>query len=148
MAGQSLPTVVHLAWYGKQVNLSVSAITKRRVKAATAYLFTKVLDNISVPVGRITGPRGGITKIRSKPGEFPRKDFENLVNTLQSGVSITAPGVWDGWVGSPLDYSVFLELGTKRMARRPFLTRTLFEESAAIKAILVAPMTVSNRKIT
>ena len=139
MAVQPFPTMVHLAWYGKQVNLSIQVITRRRVKAATAYLFAKVIDNISVPVGSITGPRGGITKVRSKPGEFPRKDLENLTNTLMSDVSVVSTGVWDGWVGSPLDYSVFLELGTGKMSPRPFLTRTLFEESAAIKAILTAP---------
>lgn len=141
MAGRTtLTREARLDWYGDQVKRTVFEVSRRRVVAAVAYFKKRVISNLSVPVGTITGPRGGITKIRSKPGEFPRKDTGELIRTLDSGIVILPGGIWDGWVGTPLDYGLYLEVGTRKMAARPWLTRTLYEEQAAITAILTAPI--------
>lgn len=138
VSSSSYSAIVRLDWFGKQVNLSVSAITRRRVGAATTFLHEAIIANISKPVGKIAGPKGGITKARSKVGEYPRLDTGTLSSNLVRGVVVKAPGVWDGYVGVPdsVVYGVFLEA----FMGRAFLTRTLFEESATIRIILTKPM--------
>lgn len=67
-----------------------------------------VQDRISVPVGYKIGPRGGTTKIRSKPGEPPRKDTGKLKAGVQSDV-IEASGQIAASVFDEVPYAEPLE---------------------------------------
>ena len=126
-------------WYGKEVEKIISQAMKERVKQATIFLKAKVRENINVPVTRSRGPRGGQRVIRSKPGEYPRKDTKALRKDIFGITRKTSRGVWDGFVGSTLPYAVYLELGI-RIKKRSFLVRTLREEQNTIKSILTRPI--------
>ena len=129
---------VRFQWFIENVSNTVALTMKNRVRMATEYLRDKIVRNISVPVVKEAGGKNKRVKVieRSKPGEFPRADTTQLLKTLFSFVRETSPGVWDGYVGTPLDYGLFLEL----KMNRKFLTRTLEEERDNINAILTGPI--------
>ena len=127
-----------LDWFGKQVYARIDQEIGRRVGVATSLLRKRILFNISLPVKRTIGPKGGTVVERSKPGEFPRRDTALLMGTMMSGVARVTPGVHEGYVGTPLDYGVLLEM---RMDRS-FLLRTFFQELGTVQAILTKPMRV------
>jgi hypothetical protein len=107
----------------------------KRVELAMLYLQTKVVQNISVPVvkekSKITG-RIIVTE-RSKPGEFPRADTTQLMKTTFVKVKEVSPEIVEGYLGTPLDYGLFLEV----MMERQWLTRTMTEEMETIRQIIV-----------
>ena len=129
---------VRMEWFGKNVNSVISREMKSRVKVATKFLQANVRRNISVPVATSIGPRGGIIKERSKPGEFPRKDFGNLWKDIFGITQTTSRGVFDGFVGTTLSYGAILEVWPK--INRAFLVPTLFQSQGVIKNILTAPI--------
>lgn len=57
----------------------------------------------------------------SKPGDPPGYDTQTLMDTLD--ISRIQALVWA--VFSPKDYAVYLELGTEKLAKRPFFTPVL-----------------------
>ncbi len=129
---------VRIEWFGKEVNNTISLAMRKRVTVVTKFLQQKVRENISRSVTVSTGPRGGrVVTDRSKPGEFPKKDFGDLHKDI-FGIIKTSRGITDGFVGSTLDYSVFLELSPK--LNRAFLVPTLFREQSTIKKILTEPI--------
>jgi hypothetical protein len=77
--------------------------------------------SISVPVGYASGPRGGLMVIRSKPGEPPRRETGNYVNSWGESVVIDGLRVV-GRIYSDVDYGSYLSTGTSRMASRPHLS--------------------------
>lgn len=118
---------------------------RRRMEAAAIHLVNSVREMISTPsrtVGsrttrtgrtvKVLGPRGSD---RSKPGEPPHKDYGTLRSSITWEVTVT-PDRITARVGSPLAYSRYLELGTRKMAARPFLRRALAEQGDAIRAII------------
>lgn len=127
-------------FYTREFISRVDSVMKKRVGLATSLLKGKVIFNIGIPVERITGPKGGVKVIRSEPGEYPRKDTGLLVATMMHGVK-SSPGVSEGYVGTPLDYGVELEV----KMNRSFLKRTLAENAGVIKGILTAPMKTNER---
>lgn len=79
--------------------------------------------------------------VRSLPGEPPRKQTGELRMSITHEVdteSLTAR------VGSMLKRAIYLELGTRKMAARPFLRITAFEESTAIGQIMGGQMTFTD----
>ncbi len=125
--------VAQTQWFIDEVSDHVNITLRQRMGTAIGFLKNKIILNIRIPVRRIVGPRGGVQVIRSKPGEFPRADTVELMRTLITDVTSITPAIVDGSVGSPKDYSVFLELNLNRS----FLRRTLLEERETIKNILV-----------
>lgn len=88
-----------------------------------------IRDQISVPVGYRIGPRGGVTVIRSKPGEPPRRetgDYQSSIDhqTATDGSRVTTSIFTDDPIGG------YLENGTSRMAKRPHF-KPVFDEYAA-----------------
>jgi phage gpG-like protein len=79
---------------------------------------------------KILGARGSN---RSKPGEPPHKDHGTLRTSIAVDVN---EAELVGRVGTNLPYGKHLELGTKRMAARPFLRRSLLENREKIVEIL------------
>ena len=119
-------------WYGKFVFSRVNLEIGRRVIITTGLLKKSILFNISIPVDIL--PNGA--KVRSLSGEFPRRDFGPLMNTMLSGVSQIRLGVHEGYVGTPLDYGVRLELHMNRS----FLLRTFYQKLGVIQTMLIKPM--------
>ena len=104
---------------------------------ATQVLKDTVVDNIKRPVTKSTGPRGGrVVTNRSKSGEFPKAETTLLMKSIFSDVRPGGKDVWDGYVGTPQDYGVILEL---RM-NRSFLVKTLNKELPVIRRILMGPI--------
>lgn len=124
-----------IEWFAKRVTDKVALSMKKRIKIATALLLTKTVKNISRPVTKGTGPRGGrVVTNRSKPGEFPKTDTTLLMKLIEDVRKVG--GVWTGHVGTPLDYGLILE--TKM--NRSFLVRTLNENRAGLTRILTGPI--------
>ena len=73
----------------------------------------------------------------SAPGEPPHKQRGRLLASVAKDVD---PASLTGRVGTNLKYGLFLELGTRLMAARPWLRRSLAERREQVKAILSAPM--------
>lgn len=146
-AAQSANQQMREEWFIDQVARSVRLTLQQRVLIATEFLKNKVIINISRPVtktikkgkqgrnalGQFTARRQYIVVTnRSKPGEFPKADTTNLMKTIFSDYKESSPGVYDGIVGTPVDYGLFLEL----FMGRSFLVRTLVEQERKIERIL------------
>lgn len=111
---------------------------RQRVMLAAHLLKDRIVRNISTPVMKGVGPRGGrVVTGRSAPGEFPHADTIELLKSIFEEVKETSPGCFEGYVGTPLHYGLILET---RM-NRSFLLRTYEESIGDIRAILTGPMT-------
>ncbi len=128
-AGKKL---VRIQWFIDEVSNKVAFTMKARVRIATEFVKSKVVKNISRPVTK----SGGRVSDRSKEGEFPKAETTQLLKTIFGETRTSAKGIYDGFVGTPLDYGLILE--TRR--DRSFLVRTLNEERATVKAILSGPI--------
>jgi hypothetical protein len=129
---------VRIEWFIKEVSNKVSMTMKQRVSLVTHYLKDRVVRNISTPVVKGIGPRGGrVVTGRSVAGEYPHAETTQLLKTIFEDVREVQPGVFEGYVGTPLNYGLILE--TKM--DRSFLVRTLREVQGRIKQILSGPMT-------
>ena len=60
--------------------------------------------------------RGNVTHIASAPGQYPATDRGRLVNSIRAIINGTT-----AIVGTDVAYGPMLELGTSRMAARPWL---------------------------
>jgi hypothetical protein len=69
----------------------------------------------------------------SSPGSPPKILSAELVRSIAWEID---PDGLSGRVGSGMKYATFLELGTSRMASRPFFDPVLFEESSRLEDIL------------
>lgn len=70
------------------------------------------------PIGHRTPHRA------SAPGEPPASDTGLLLNSIHHELGQDGDG-WHCDIGSDLQYAVYLELGTRNMAARPFLRPAL-----------------------
>ena len=135
-------SAVRIDWFIEEVSNKVKMTFEKRVRLATSYLRDKVVSNISRPVTktRVTNKNTGhsYTRVtnRSKPGEFPKADITLLMKTIFSEVKNSGDGMVDGYVGTPLDYGVILELRLDRS----FLVRTLNEERERLTKLLSGPL--------
>ena len=136
---------VRIEWFIKNVSSKVNLTMKVRVKLATEFVKDKVVRNISQPVtkgsaGRGAGGRFTKAKVagRSKPGEFPRADTTQLMKTIFGEVKTIRPGMYDGFVGTPLDYGLILE--TNARLDRGFLKKTFEENRALVIRMLSGPI--------
>lgn len=125
-----------LIWNGDEVQSKIKLEMRQRMALAVEHTRSKVVRNISRPVTKFRGPRGGrVVTNRSKPGEFPKADTGLLMKSINRGVLVDKEFV-DGWIGTPLDYGVILEL----KMNRSFLGRTVREEQNKIARILGKPI--------
>lgn len=124
---------VDIQWFTKKVTDTINLTMKSRVKLATEFIKDKVVRNISRPV---TKGSGGRVTDRSKPGEFPKAETTQLLKTIFGDVITVKPGMYDGFIGTPLDYGLILET---RM-NRSFLKRTFEENRALVIRMLSGPI--------
>jgi len=130
-------TEVRIKWFIEEVSNKIAMTMRQRMDIVTHILKDRVVRNISVPVVKGTGPRGGRVALgRSLPGEYPRADTKQLMRTIFKEVREVVPGAYEGYVGTPLDYGLILET---RMGRK-FLLASLYESFNDIKRILSGPI--------
>lgn len=128
---------VRIEWFIENVSMVISMTMQKRITLATHILKDRVVRNISLPVLKGKGPRGGRVVVgRSKPGEFPRAETTHLMKTIFEVVLEVSPGIFQGYVGTPLDYGLILET---RM-NRSFLVRSYNESLTDIRRILTGPI--------
>ena len=132
-----------MEWQADKVLTSIERRLRERIEAAAIHLKNQIRTNISVPsrsvsltigrkgqVKKTLGPRGDS---RSKPGEFPHKDFGNLRQSIAYEMDDDRPLAR---VGTVIGYAKPLEFGASKMRARPFLRRTLAEEKETIRQII------------
>lgn len=113
-----------VVWYGPQVTQQVNNLAGKRVQAAGIQLKNRVREKLSRSQPTIgTGiHKQGLDP--SKPGEYPKKVIGHLRRNVADEFDAAA---MTSRVGTNVLYGKFLELGTSRMAPRPFLTKGLYE---------------------
>lgn len=131
-------------WHGDEAKRLIRAAFARNLAAAAIVVKSRAKVLLSVPgtanreaPGRDKGGRFTKAKIygadRSKPGEPPRKQYGRLRGSVAHEVDA---GSLTARVGTNLLYGRWLELGTSRMAARPWLRRALAESRDKIRSIL------------
>jgi len=129
-AGRAGTRQQEIDWYIDDVLAKISMTLRQRVMIATELVASETVRNISIPV-----VYSGSTEIRSKPGEYPRADTTLLRKTIFTTIKTDRFGT-SGYVGTPQDYGVILEL----KMNRSFLRRTLNEQRKRIYRILTGPI--------
>jgi hypothetical protein len=97
-------------------------VTSKAFKDVAAKMTAKLQKTISKPVGIRRGKRGGVHKIRSKPGEPPRKD----TGFLHANVEVIAKGR-KVEIKTPL-YGAYLDGGTRSILARPWIRKTIHDQ--------------------
>jgi len=116
---------VGLQWYGVDIVDRTNGMALQGCLAGAIHL----RDAIQVKIAIIGPPR-------SQPGEAPHVDTGALRGSIEI---IPIPAGQKGYsVGSGLDYAVYLELGTRKMDPRPFMTVTALEEMDATAQMVAA----------
>lgn len=106
---------------------------ERGVWAATLEAESLTVENLSNPgTGRVYR-RGGVSHRASAPGQTPAPD----TSTLRKSVRVELVRVATGLIGKVIvsaAHALPLEIGTERMAARPFLSRVVSEHAARLRA--------------
>lgn len=107
------------------------------LEKASIYLAGKVKEglNRSQPRRRFTGKKGVHYEGQnpSSPGEEPKKVTGFLQRSIAHEMSDDGQ---QAYVGTNLDYGLYLETGTSKMAARPWLRSTLLKEQETISKII------------
>ena len=137
-AGAAAQGEARIQWFIREVSNKIAMTMRHRVGIVTHLLKDRVVRNISTPVVKGTGPRGGrVVTGRSVSGEFPHAETTQLLKTIFAEVREVQPGAFEGYVGTPLSYGLILE--TKM--GRSFLVESLRQMSPQIRQILSGPIT-------
>lgn len=110
----------------KKVAKSALDVVERNMRAAVFLLERQAKLNVS---------RG---QPPSAPGEFPHVLTGQFRSSITSQVE-RGPREVVGRMGSHLDRSLHLEMGTSRMSARPWLRPTYKQSQATVKKLLARP---------
>lgn len=121
----------------KETMQEIRKAQRRKMVKITTYGRKQVLNYMTgTKTGRIYRVPG--TKkvyTASAPGESPAIRTSQLFNSIAQEVIETREG-YEGIIGTPLDYGVYLEFGTSRMLPRPWLGPPLQIAQKEFKRIL------------
>lgn len=124
-----------IRWYGSQVLTLATRANKDAMHKATFLVERDVKQSFpKVGSGRIYSKGKGKIHIASRPDEPPAIDTGNLRASIQSKVQVRGINVI-GEVGSDMPYSLYLELGTRTMAKRPYLMPMVRKDKRKINDI-------------
>ncbi len=117
-------------WHGNDVIVAIETELARRLDVAAEQLRATVVDRL--------GPPDGSGRHRSSsPAEYPRSES----GRLREHIFNDSPDRLTRRVFTDLDYGPVLELGTRRMRPRPFLTQSLRDEGQRLATQLTMEMT-------
>ena len=139
-----------IKWYGKEVVVKVDKALMSRLNQAAISWVNYLRERVSIPnilMTRVMGRGGRWTKgvehlvakrknrgkSPSRPGEYPRKLSGHLRRNIVRDSSAEDKAVR---VGTNVVYGKHLELGTRKMKRRPWLSRGLREFAGRLKSII------------
>jgi hypothetical protein len=130
-------------WRGEEYIAQLERTYGQRVQSAGYHFVSRVRENVSIPSRtvsftttrtgtrkKVLGPRGSS---RSKPGEFSHKDYGTMGASFAQEFD---QATLTSRCGSPMAIAKYQELGTKNMAARPNLRKTLAEERQNIADII------------
>ena len=138
-------------WFGNQFAKQMQAEIRRRTYTAARRLSSHIKSEIGQagtlefhPLTKKGRPGKARKRIynftHSRPGNPPFKQTGHLRRSIAWEIVTAGLGgpTVIGRVGTNLKYGRWLELGTKRMKRRPFIVSTLRKYEPEIRSILTA----------
>lgn len=126
----------------RSLSVKLNAIGKRTrdevskaVRRGSLRIENRAVEGIIDPpkTGRIYSSkyRKGAKHQASAPGEFPAADSGRLHQSITSAMTLEGPDVYRSETGANVPYATWLELGTSKMAPRPFM-QPAFDENKEI----------------
>lgn len=106
----------------------MEAAIGRFVRKGAAFIEGALKTSMAEPK---SGGRYG-DHIASAPGESPAVDSGNLIGSITQ----IFPSTLEAKIGTPVEYALYLEDGTGRMAARPLWQRTATESLPTLEAML------------
>lgn len=128
-----------IKWYGPQVKAGVETVLAWRLAAVGARGRTAAIRKISRlfrGAGAEVRYRPRRTGTASAPGEPPKRDIGELAQSI--GYEVDRKEL-AAYIGTFKKYGFWLEVGTKKMAARPYLRPMLSEQLKSFMAILERP---------
>lgn len=132
-------------WHGDELQRIVSDAMRQRLQTAGEVVRAAAVRSISQSVRRLHAGQGPVTRVRrgrrraviqrSRPGEPPRTDTGSLRKSVFLAVRHDR-----AYVGTPLRYGLYLEVGTVRMAPRPWLRPALINSLPRLQRIFAQPL--------
>src|SRR5690606_4313565 len=116
----------NIKWHSKQLDGELRAEMLRRLRICGEAAASHARRNLSAAM-----PPAGL------PGEFPHARTGTLRQAVTYEVDERRMTVR---IGAPVEYALFLELGTEKMQPRPFLRKTLIEMRPFFRRVLLAPL--------
>lgn len=114
-----------LKWYGDRVTRDVRELLKDNIVAAGYYLRDRVIENIS----EMSPPA-------SDPGEYPHSVTRELIEATYVDENLTHLSLR---VVNNSPHAMPLEQGTRYMAARPFMRRSMLEARAGLRERMLMP---------
>jgi HK97 gp10 family phage protein len=111
-------------WRGEELKRYIRNNAAERLESAAIFLKSRVKEELSIPSGKGN---------RSNAGEPPHKETGRLRASISHEVDKSEI---KARVGTNVTYGKFLELGTRFMAARPFLTATLHKYAEQLRQII------------
>ncbi len=128
-----------LRWYGKEATRRIRSETNKRIDRASRILrdYIRVKLSRSQPVKIYAKSAGRSRKGMnpSKAGEYPKKVTGFLRMNVQAEMDDATSTARVG-IGKNVKYGKYLELGTRLMARRPWLSKGLLGARMRMMAML------------
>ena len=119
-----------IKWYGKVVMDKATKANATAMKKAVLLVEGHAKQSVrrqgtgrEITRYRANTPSGSVSKYKhkvSRPGHPPALDSGTLMSSLSHKVKVGIATII-GEVGSDIGYALFLEIGTSKMAARPFL---------------------------
>ena len=117
----------NVIWHGPAVRARIDAGIQRNLTAAALFVVRQVKLSLAV-----AGPTKTIPHTpASKPGEPPHRRTGTLSRSITHEVT-----KYRARVGTNIKYSKPLELGTSKMAARPYLRPAVYKNRRQIKKFL------------
>src|SRR5215212_6999898 len=113
-------------WNPRPMHQTVQAGIRRNLHAAASILHSEITTSISI--------QGAPTAPRSAPGEPPRKETKDLIESWYESTVNIVETTWTCYLISDLGYSYILEVGAPavNLAPRPYIARAQLVREAEI----------------